>query len=202
MKLVTTIFAILLFSLQLIAQEPIPKDTSWKKQYRETATKINDLVHTKLDVKPDFSKSYLYGKAWITLKPHFYPTDSLNLDAKGMEFKTVALVKGAKQIPLKYEYDELNLRIKLDKTYKANENYTIYIDYTAKPDEYQEKYGTDDFLGIKGMYFINPKGEEKDKPTQIWTQGETESSSAGFLQLTKQVRKQHKNLLLQLIINM
>jgi aminopeptidase N len=71
MKLVSTFFAILLFSLRLIAQEPIQKDTSWKKQYRETATKINDLVHTKLDVKPDFSKSYLYGKAWITLKPHF-----------------------------------------------------------------------------------------------------------------------------------
>ncbi|HEY5968574.1 MAG TPA: M1 family metallopeptidase, partial [Chitinophagaceae bacterium] len=194
MKLVSTLFAILLFNLQLIAQETIAKDTSWKKQYRETATKINDLVHTKLDLKPDFSKSYLYGKAWITLKPHFYPTDSLNLDAKGMEFKTVALVKGAKQIPLKYEYDDLNLRIKLDKTYKANENYTIYIDYTAKPNEYQEKYGTDDFLGIKGMYFINPKGEEKDKPTQIWTQGETESSSCWFPTIDKTSQKTTQEL--------
>src|SRR5580765_365815 len=170
------------------------KDTSWKKTYRETATRINDLVHTKLDVKPDFSKSYLYGKAWITLKPHFYPTDSLNLDAKGMDFKTVALIKGAKQIPLKYEYDDQNIRIKLDKTYKANENYTIYIDYTAKPDEYQEKYGTDDFLGIKGMYFINPKGEEKDKPTQIWTQGETESNSAWFPTIDKTSQKTTEEL--------
>ena len=194
MKFVTTIFAILLLGSQLIAQEPISKDTSWKKQYRETATKINDLVHTKLDVKPDFSKSYLYGKAWITLKPHFYPTDSLNLDAKGMEFKTVALVKGTKQIPLKYEYDDQNLRIKLDKTYKANETYIIYIDYIAKPDEYQEKYGTDDFLGIKGMYFINPKGEEKDKPTQIWTQGETESNSAWFPTIDKTSQKTTEEL--------
>src|SRR6185437_1639556 len=32
----------------------------------------------------------------------------------------------------------------------------------------------------KGLYFINPDGTEKDKPTQIWTQGETESSSAWF----------------------
>ncbi len=183
MKLSTMFVAVLLFCIQSTAQEPGPKDTSWKKQ------KINDLVHTKLDVKPDFSKSYLYGKAWITLKPHFYPTDSLNLDAKGMEFKTVTLLKGAKQIPLKYEYDDQNIRIKLDKTYKANENYTIYIAYTAKPDEYQEKYGTDDFLGIKGMYFINPKGEEKDKPTQIWTQGETESNSAWFPTIDKTSQK-------------
>ena len=28
----------------------------------------------------------------------------------------------------------------------------------------------------KGLYFINPTGEEKDKPTQIWTQGETEAN--------------------------
>jgi aminopeptidase N len=111
-----------------------------------------------------------------------------------MEFKTVALVKGSKQIPLKYEYDDQNIRIRLDKTYKANENYTIYIDYTAKPDEYQEKYGTDDFLGIKGMYFINPKGEEKDKPTQIWTQGETESNSAWFPTIDKTSQKTTEEL--------
>ena len=194
MKFVTTSFVLLLFALQSISQEQIQKDTSWKKQYRETATKINDLVHTKLEVKPDFSKSYLYGKAWITLKPHFYPTDSLNLDAKGMELKTVALVKGTKQIPLKYEYDNLTLRIKLDKTYKANENYIIYIDYIAKPDEYQEKYGTDDFLGIKGMYFIDPKGEDPEKPTQIWTQGETESSSVWFPTIDKTSQKTTQEL--------
>jgi len=57
------------------------KDDSWKKVYRATATKLNDLVDTRLDVKFDYDKSYLYGKAWVTLKPHFYPTDSLALDA-------------------------------------------------------------------------------------------------------------------------
>ena len=194
MKLSTLSFAAILFCSQLIAQPQAKQDSSWKKQYRETATKINNLVHTKLDVKPDFSKSYLYGKAWITLKPHFYPTDSLNLDAKGMEFKTIALLKGTKQVPLKYEYDELNLRIKLDKTYKSNESYVIYLEYTAKPDEYQEKHGTDDFLGIKGMYFINPTGEEKDKPTQIWTQGETESNSVWFPTIDKTSQKTTQEL--------
>lgn len=171
--------AIFLASGHITMAQPTA-DTSWKKEYRETATKINNLVHTKLEIKPDFSKSYLYGKAWITLKPHFYPTDSLNLDAKGMELKKVALVKGTQQIPLKYEYNDWNLRIKLDRTYKANENYIVYIEYTAKPDEFEEKYSQGAMLGIKGMYFINPKAEEKDKPTQIWTQGETESSSAWF----------------------
>ena len=181
-KLLLSLFTII---AGYIASAQPQSDTSWKNEYRETATKINNLVHTKLELKPDFSKSYLYGKAWITLKPHFYPTDSLNLDAKGMEIKKIALVKGGTQIPLAFDYDEWNLRIKLDKTYKSNESYTIYIDYTAKPDEFEEKYGGGAMLGIKGMYFINPTGEEKDKPTQIWTQGETESSSAWFPTIDK-----------------
>ena len=131
-------------------------NTSWKKEYRETATKINNLVHTKLEITPDYSKSYFYGKAWITLRPHFYVTDTLNLDAKCMEFKNVAIIKGSQQHTLKYSYDDLNLRIKLDKTYTANESYTIFIDYIAKPDEFDEKYSKGAMLGIKGMYFINP----------------------------------------------
>jgi len=177
--------SLLVLGKSMFAQTGEAVDTSWKNEYRGTATRINNLVHTKLELVPDFSKSYCYGKAWITLKPHFYPTDSLMLDAKGMDIKTVALVKGNKQSPLKYTYNELELNIRLDKIYTANESYTIFIDYTAKPDEYQAKYGTNDFLGIKGMFFINPHGEVKNKPTQIWTQGETESSSAWFPTIDK-----------------
>lgn len=146
------------------------------KEYRETAPKINNLVHTKLDARFDYTKAYLNGKVWITAKPHFYPTDSLTLDAKGMDIRTVALVKGAKNNPLQYKYDGAELRIKLDKTYRADEAYTVYIDYTAKPDELDAK-GSAAITDAKGLYFINPRGEEKNKPTQIWTQGETEASS-------------------------
>ncbi len=194
MKKVLFTLLLILPGFVLLAQTKPSADTAWKKEYRETATKINNLVHTKLDVKPDFSKSYLYGKAWLTLKPHFYATDSLTLDAKGMEFKKIALLKGNQQVPLKYEYDDWQLRIKLDKNYKAGESYTIYIDYIAKPDEFEEKYAKGAMLGIKGMYFINPKGEEKDKPTQIWTQGETESSSAWFPTIDKTNQKTTQEL--------
>lgn len=175
----------ILAGFSLAAQTKPAADSTWKKEYRATATKINNLVHTRLEVKPDFSKSWLYGKAWLTLRPHFYPTDSLHLDAKGMEIKNVSLVKGTRQVPLKYSYDDWQMRITLDKNYKAGETYTVYIEYTAKPDEFEEKYAQGAMLGIKGMYFINPRGEEKNKPTQIWTQGETESSSAWFPTIDK-----------------
>ncbi|MET0636558.1 MAG: M1 family metallopeptidase [Chitinophagaceae bacterium] len=162
------------------SQQTDGSDTAWKKEYRASPTRLNDLVHTKLDVRPDYTNSHLYGKAWITLRPHFYSTDSLNLDAKGMEIKKVELVRTDKKIPLQFTYDDFNIRIKLDKIYRATESYTVYIEYTAKPDEFEAKYMRNQLLGIKGLYFINPRGEEKDKPTQIWTQGETESNSAWF----------------------
>ena len=157
-------------------QEEATPDTSWKTQYRESAPRINDLVHTKLDVKFDYSKSYMNGKAWITLAPHFYPTDSLTLDAKGMDIHKVAIVKGGSTQTLKFQYDNSQLNINLDKTYKGGEQYTVYIEYTAKPNEVKVQ-GSAAITDAKGLYFINPTGEEKDKPTQIWTQGETEATS-------------------------
>ena len=162
-------------------------DTAWKSIYRSTYSRINDLVHTKLDVKFDYDHSWLYGKAWITLQPHFYKTDSLLLDAKGMDIKTVAVSKGNKNIPLKYTYDGRQLNIDLDKTYNGGEKYTVYIDYISKPDE-ADVQGSAAITDAKGLYFINPKGEEEG-PTQIWTQGETEASSVWFPTIDKPNQK-------------
>ena len=63
----------------------------------------------------DYAKSYMYGKAWLTLHPQYYPTDSLCLDAKTMNINEVAIVSAGKNIPLKYSYDSINLRITLDR---------------------------------------------------------------------------------------
>lgn len=163
-------------------------DTSWKSIWRESAPRINDVVHTRLEVSFDYEKSYLYGKEWLTLHPYFYSTDSVNLDAKGMDIKEVALVKGTKKVPLKYHYDGTILRITLDKTYQAQENYTLYFDYVSKPNELDVK-GSAAITDAKGLYFINPKGEDKNKPTQIWTQGETESNSAWMITIDKPNQK-------------
>ncbi|HEY2648606.1 MAG TPA: M1 family metallopeptidase, partial [Puia sp.] len=156
--------------------------------YRGLYPHVNDLVHTRLDVRFDYSKSYLYGKAWITLKPHFYPTDSLTLDAKGMDIKEVSILKGSQHSPLKYNNDGSTLHIHLDKTYRYTENYTIYIDYTSKPNELKAQ-GSAAITDAKGLYFINPLGTDKNKPVQVWTQGETESNSAWFPTIDKPDQK-------------
>jgi aminopeptidase N len=189
MRIFTLFLACLSFSIATKAQPgEEPKDTSWKTNYRSSFSKINDLVHTKLDVRFDYDKSYLYGKEWLTLKPHFYATDSVTLDAKGMDIKKVALVTAKGMTELKYQYDNQQLQIKLGKSFNNNEKYTLYFEYTSKPDELDAE-GSAAITDAKGLYFINPKGEEKNKPTQIWTQGETESNSAWMITIDKPNQK-------------
>ncbi|MEO5984956.1 MAG: M1 family metallopeptidase, partial [Ferruginibacter sp.] len=163
-------------------------DTSWKKIYRESHPRINDLVHTKLDVRFDFDKSWMYGKEWLTLQPHFYPTDSVTLDAKGMEIKEISVMRGNIKNPLKFRYDGMQIFIKLNKTYKANEKYILYFDYISKPNDLKVQ-GSAAISDAKGLYFINPKGLDKNKPTQIWTQGETEANSVWFVTIDKPNQK-------------
>ncbi len=186
-KLLTFLFSFTVI-YSFAQQSDPPKETDLTKQYRATATKINDLIHTKADVRFDYKKAYLYGKAWITLKPHFYPTDSLALDAKGMNINKVELVTGTGKLPLKYSYDSLILNIKLNKTYKYGEKYTVYIDYVSKPNEFTSK-GSSAISDAKGLYFINPTGEDTTKPIEIWTQGETESNSVWLPTIDKPNQK-------------
>ena len=182
--------ALLLSALSVYSQKPDSvKSESWKTFYRSSATKINDLVNTKLDISFDFSKSWMYGKAWITLHPHFYPTDSLKLDAKSMNINEVSLIRAGRNIPLKYRYDSLNLFINLDKTYKTGESYIVYIDYIAKPNDIKRK-GSAAISAGKGLYFINPQGKDKKKPVEIWTQGETESNSGWVPTIDKPNQRQ------------
>jgi aminopeptidase N len=171
------LFACLFLAFTLQAQTTTEQvDSSWKQNYRAVATKTNNLKHTKLVASFNYEQSQMNGEVWLKLQPHFYPTNTLVLDAKAMDIKEVALMKGTAKVKLSYTYDSLQLQIDLDKTYTAKESYTIYIKYIARPNEYKGK-GSEAIRDAKGMYFINPLSTDKDKPTQIWTQGETEASS-------------------------
>lgn len=167
----TTIF---LFIVILCKAQNLKSDT-----YNYSATKTNDLVHTKLDISFDFEKMYVYGKEWITIKPHFHPTDSLQLDAQGMKITNISLSKGDKLIPLKYSYDNLKLDLKLDKVYNRDDNFTLYIEYIAKQDKIQKK----------GVHFVNADGKDNTKPTQIWTLGQPEKNSTWFPTIDKPNQK-------------
>ena len=152
------------------------EDTSWKKEYRGIPTIENELVHTKMVASFDYTKSQLNGEVWLNLRPHIKATNTLSLDAKGMDIHQVGLMMNKKMTALKYIYDGLIIKIQLDKSYTPSDNYTVYIKYTAKPNEYKAK-GSAAINDAKGLYFINPLGKDSTKPIQIWTQGETEGTS-------------------------
>ncbi|GGG41564.1 M1 family metallopeptidase [Hymenobacter glacieicola] len=179
----------LLAAAPALAQSPAARpDSAAALPYRESARKINALVHTKLDVRFDYSKRQLLGREWVTLQPVAYATDSLRLDAKGMDIKSVTMVNGTATQTLKYDYNQEQMLVHLDKLYTPGQQYTVYIEYVAKPDELKTK-GSQAITDAKGLYFINPDSTEAGKPRQIWTQGETEASSAWFPTIDKPNQK-------------
>lgn len=142
--------------------------------YRATAPRLWNIIHTRVALSFDYANKTADGQEWITLQPYYYPSDTLTLDAKGMNIKSVTI--GQQDKALSYSYDSSLLHIKLDKKYSKDELVKLTIQYTAMP--YATKSGgsaaiTDD----RGLYFINNDGKIEGKPIQIWTQGETESNS-------------------------
>ncbi|NBP04612.1 MAG: M1 family peptidase [Bacteroidetes bacterium] len=149
--------------------------------YRAARYSDWDLQHTNLYVSFDFAKKQLNGEAEITMKLHFYETDSIVLDAKNMDIESVQIKLNGNWQTANFTYpDSLKLVIKPGITFtSANPIANLRIKYTAKPYA-AEVEGGSAITQDRGLYFINPDGSDPLKPRQIWTQGETESNSRWF----------------------
>ena len=162
---------------QMITQ-PMPVKNNLDSNYRSCDRRETDLIHTELDISFNYENTTALGKVILSLKPHFYATDLVRIDAKGMEIISVSMLNPlGKSSPRKFTYDGTNLVVNLGKVYTSKENYRLQIAYISKPNELKTK-GSAAITEAKGLYFINPKGSNYNKPVQIWTQGETESTSA------------------------
>ncbi|MBP6334801.1 MAG: M1 family metallopeptidase [Bacteroidia bacterium] len=155
------------------------KNRAVDDNYRPSYTKLFYLINTRLDLKPDWTGREMEGRATLRLRPYFFPTDSLFLDARGMKLHSLELEQGEGTIPLDYKYENNKIRIKLDKIYSSRDSLTISIEYTSRPELLPEG-GSDAIHKDKGLYFINADGSDPYKPKQLWTQGETESNSVWF----------------------
>ena len=76
-----------------------PNKVSTRPVYNASNTKNFDLIHTKLAVQFNWEKAYMYGKAEITLVPHFYTQNELVLDARGMDLHKVQLMSITEDLP-------------------------------------------------------------------------------------------------------
>lgn len=144
--------------------------------YRASRPLYWDITHTRVALTFNLPARTAMGREWLRLRPYFYSTDSMVLDAKSMQIDSVMMVHGGALSPLSFTYQNDELKIKLDRTYTRDESVELYIKYKAMP--YAAPTGgsaaiTED----RGLYFINTNHEVPGKPVQIWTQGETESNS-------------------------
>lgn len=162
----------------LFVEAPMPnsrkKASDFKlPRYQASSKRVNDLLHTKLELSFDWTQEKVIGKASLDFKPYFGEIQSLRLDAKELQIESI-------QIPGKafeYSYDQKQIQIDFAEKIAASEKYTVIINYTAQP---SASGGSSAITSNQGLFFINPRGEEGDKPQQIWTQGETEWNSRWF----------------------
>lgn len=140
--------------------------------YRATVTMDWDITHT--DVSLDFNtlEKTANGKAVISMHPYFYSSDKIVLDAKCMQIHAVTL----NMAKADYLYRNDSLIINLARLYHHTETVKLEVTYKAMPYT-KTTTGGKAISDDKGLYFINTDNAIPGKPSQIWTQGETESNS-------------------------
>ncbi|MBL4703460.1 MAG: hypothetical protein JKY54_03005, partial [Flavobacteriales bacterium] len=141
---------------QLLADEQ--KTPVVRPVYQASERRINDLIHTKLEVNFLWDTKQMNGQADLTLKPYFFTTDSLTLDAKAIKVsKVIMMTGGLEGESLQFTADGHFLKINLGREYTRDEQYTIRINYVANPEEVTQK-GSAAISSAKGLYFINADG--------------------------------------------
>ncbi len=165
--------------------------------FRTTPNKQIDIIHADISVRFNWGLHQCIGTEKILLKPYFYETDTILLDAKNMIFDGIK-VEDMQQNPIQYlvTYDKKILNLKLEKRIKSTDTILLTINYIAKPDE-NEKGSGKAIRDEKGLYFINTDQSEPYKPVQLWTQGETESNSCWFPTIDKPNEKFTSTLTIQ-----
>ncbi|NPA33814.1 MAG: M1 family metallopeptidase [Chlorobi bacterium] len=142
--------------------------------YQETPPTLWRLIHIDADVHPVFETQDLFGEATLTLVTHFYPMDSLTLDARQFSIDTIEVINPS-NIEFEYHYDGRHIRFRFNHTFQKNDTLVVKIKYknNFSPVDTSGKA----VAGDRGFYFINPIGKDPLMPPHAWTQGETEWNS-------------------------
>lgn len=147
--------------------------------YRPAPDKLIDIHHIELDLRFDWSEKRVIGKAQIDLSPYFKAVDTIRLDAQGFEFKQVAATLNDSTLEVDWIYNDREIALATGQQLTVTDTLIVQLEYIATPGKVEEVTGRA-IQSNRGLYFINPDGSDKDKPQQIWTQGETENNSTWF----------------------
>lgn len=134
-----------------------------------------DTQNIKLDLRFDWEREQLLGIETITLVPLLTDLRRIELDAANMTFNSIKL---ASDVPLKFEFDQSQekLRIMLDRAYQPSDVLNIVIDYRTNGAPTSPTVASTG----NGLVFIKPTADDRKRPRQIWSQGESEYNHYWF----------------------
>ncbi len=101
--------------------------------YRASAPRAWDIKNTRIALTFNWSQRTAEAREWIKLRPYFYATDTLELDAKGMHIDSVMLVGKKVSTSVNYTYHDDKIKIRFDREYRAADSIELYLRYTAMP---------------------------------------------------------------------
>ena len=133
-------------ALQLRADEPYAR------------TRDYDLQHSRIALRFDLEQKKVLGDVTHSLSILRNGTSKIWFDSVGLTIQSVTVNKS----PAKFETTADKLIVPLPGAAKAGDKFDVAIRYEGKP--------------TKGMYFILPDKDYPDRPSQIWTQGESEDT--------------------------
>lgn len=120
-------------------------------------TRSYDLQHSKIILHFDVDQKKVIGEVIHTLATLREDTSRIEFDSVGLTIQSVTVNKS----PAKFETTTEKLIVPVPAG-KVGDKFEIAIRYEGKP--------------TKGLYFILPDKDYPDRPTQIWSQGESEDT--------------------------
>ncbi len=140
------LLAISIATPQLRADEPYARSRDY------------DLQHSRIALRFDLDQKKVLGEVTHSLSILREGTAKIVFDSAGLTIQKVTVNKAA----AKFETTPDKLIVALAAEAKTGDKFEITIRYEGKP--------------TKGMYFILPDKDYPDRPSQIWTQGESEDT--------------------------
>jgi aminopeptidase N len=140
------LLAIFVTAPSLFADEPYARSRDY------------DLQHSKIALRFNLEQKKVLGEVTHSLSILRDGTAKIVFDSAGLTIQKVTVNKAAS----KFETTAEKLVIPLASEANAGDKFEITIHYEGKP--------------TKGMYFILPDKDYPDRPSQIWTQGESEDT--------------------------
>ena len=116
------------------------------------------LKHLFLDLTLDVAKKGVHGSATLDFERLAADADRLVLDAVAFEVERVELIHGESATPAAYDYDGDRLSIDVQGKRRGK----VRVTYAVTP--------------RRGLYFLAPDAQVKDRPRQVWSQCQDEDA--------------------------